>query len=79
VADPEDGWTGANTRRPGLTAALDMLARGEADGLVVAKLNRLSRSVADFAGLLRLARKQGWSVVALDLGIDTGTMNGRYG
>ena len=43
---------------------------------MVAKLNRLSRSVADFAGLLRLARKQEWSVVALDLGIDTGTVNG---
>jgi DNA invertase Pin-like site-specific DNA recombinase len=54
-----------------------MLARGEADGLVVAKLNRLSRSVADFASLLKVARKQGWSVVALDLGIDTSTVNGR--
>jgi DNA invertase Pin-like site-specific DNA recombinase len=76
-ADPDDGWTGANTRRPGLTASLSALARGEADGLVVAKLNRLSRSVADFAGLLRTATKQGWSVVALDLGIDTSTVNGR--
>lgn len=76
-ADPDDGHTGAHTRRPGLTAALERLARGEADGLVVAKLNRLSRSVVDFAGLLRLARKQGWSVVALDLGIDTSTLNGR--
>lgn len=39
----------------GLITALGTLARGEADGLVVAKLNRLSRSVADFAGLLRLS------------------------
>ncbi|MFF4810013.1 recombinase family protein [Micromonospora chersina] len=56
---------------------LDQLAAGTADGLVVAKLNRLSRSVADFAHVLRVAKKQRWSVVALDLGIDTSTLNGR--
>ena len=76
-ADPDDGWTGAHTRRPGLTWALEQLAAGHADGLVVAKLTRLSRSVADFAGLLRTAEKEGWSIVALDLGIDTSTVNGR--
>jgi DNA invertase Pin-like site-specific DNA recombinase len=45
---------------------------------VIAKLNRLSRSVADFAQVLRVAKKQRWSVVALDLGIDTSTVNGRF-
>lgn len=76
-AGADDGHTGAHTRRPGLTWALEELANGRADGLVVAKLTRLSRSVADFASLLRLASKQGWAVVALDLGIDTSTVNGR--
>jgi hypothetical protein len=57
--------------------ALDQLAAGGADGLVVAKLTWLSRSVADFAQVLRVAKKQKWTVVALDLGIDTGTVNGR--
>jgi DNA invertase Pin-like site-specific DNA recombinase len=76
-AGADDGWTGAHTRRPGLTWALEQLASGHADGLVVAKLNRLSRSVADFAALLRTAQKQRWSLVALDLGIDTSTVNGR--
>lgn len=33
--------------------------------------------MADFASLLWLASKQGWSVVALDFGIDTSTVNGR--
>jgi DNA invertase Pin-like site-specific DNA recombinase len=75
--EPDDGWSGRNVSRPGLQTALGALARGEAAGLVVAKLNRLSRSVADFAALLRLAQRQGWSVVALDLGIDTSTINGR--
>lgn len=76
-ADADDGHTGAHTRRPGLAWTLAQLADGNADGLVVAKLTRLSRSVADFAGLLRTADKQGWSIVALDLGIDTSTVNGR--
>ncbi|MEU2661213.1 recombinase family protein [Micromonospora sp. NPDC007220] len=76
-APADDGATGAHTRRAGLTWALDQLAAGHADGLVVAKLNRLSRSVADFAEVLRVAKKQRWSVVALDLGIDTSTVNGR--
>ncbi|WP_442933620.1 recombinase family protein [Micromonospora sp. CPCC 206060] len=37
----DDGATGAHIRRAGLTWALDQLAAGHADGLVVAKLNRL--------------------------------------
>jgi hypothetical protein len=55
----------------GLVWALTELGAGNADGLVVAKLDRLPRSVADFAGLLRTATKQGWSVVVPALGIDT--------
>jgi hypothetical protein len=44
---------------------------------VVAKLDRLSRSVQDFAGRLDLSTRQGWAVVALDLGVDTTTLSGR--
>ncbi len=50
-----------------------MLTKGEADALVVAKLDRLSRSLLDFAGLMELSRSEGWSLVALDLGVDTST------
>ncbi|MBI3722714.1 recombinase family protein [bacterium] len=38
--------------RPGLGRALDRLARGEADGLLVAKLDRLTRSVRDLGTLI---------------------------
>lgn len=41
------------------------------------KLDRLSRSVQDFAGLLNRAKVEGWAVMCLDLGIDTSTSNGR--
>ena len=62
--------------RSGLTAALAAVEAGEADGLVVAKLDRLSRSLLDFAGLMERSQRKGWSLVALDLGVDTSTPSG---
>jgi DNA invertase Pin-like site-specific DNA recombinase len=62
--------------RPGLTAALDAVESGEADALAVAKLDRLSRSVHDFAGLVARAQRRGWALVALDLGLDMTTPTG---
>lgn len=62
--------------RPGLAVALDVLDGRGADVLVVAKLDRLSRSLLDFASLMDRAQRRGWSVVALDLGVDTTTPAG---
>lgn len=62
--------------RPGLAAALETVEQGQAEALLVAKLDRLSRSLLDFAGLMERARKRGWSLVALDLGVDTSTPSG---
>jgi len=45
--------------------ALRALKAGEAKALVVAKLDRLSRSMLDFAGLMATAQKQSWALVAL--------------
>lgn len=63
-------------KRPALTAALEQLAAGHAHALMVAKLDRLSRSVAHGAGLLELAQRQHWTLVALDLAVDTSTPAG---
>jgi DNA invertase Pin-like site-specific DNA recombinase len=59
--------------RPALTEALEALAHGDAAALVVSKLDRLARSVHDFAGLVRIAEREGWGIVALDLGVDMTT------
>lgn len=72
----DEGVSGKNLNRPALQAALAMLDAGDADVLVVAKLDRLSRSVLDFAGLLQRASARGWRIVALDVGVDTSTPSG---
>jgi DNA invertase Pin-like site-specific DNA recombinase len=70
------GLSAKSMKRPALADALQSLKRGQADAIVVAKLDRLSRSVQDFAGILDTARKQDWAVIALDLGVDTTTPAG---
>lgn len=72
----DDGRSASNLNRPALRTALDRLKCHEADALVIAKLDRLSRSVPDFAHVLALSAKQRWAVVALDLGVDTTTPAG---
>jgi len=72
----DDGWSAGSLSRPALQEALRALKRGEAEALVVAKLDRLSRSLVDFAGLMDVSRREGWALVALDLGIDTTTPAG---
>lgn len=47
------------------------------DGIVVAKLDRLSRSVHDFSSILKIASARKWAVVAIDLGVDTSTPTGK--
>ncbi|WP_299052158.1 recombinase family protein [uncultured Nocardioides sp.] len=63
--------------RPVLAAALADLGAHRADVLAVAKLDRLCRDVADFAGLLNRAERERWDVVCMDLGVDTSTTTGR--
>ena len=66
----------AMSGRDGLQQALTAV-RELGDGvLVVAKLDRLSRSMKDFANLMAVSQQQGWGLVALDLGVDTSTPSG---
>lgn len=63
--------------RPVLAATLADLRAGRGDGVAVAALDRIARSTKDFAGMLDQADAEGWSLVCLDLGVDTSTDNGR--
>lgn len=70
------GRSGKDLRRPGIMRALDELSRGDATALVVAKLDRLSRSMLDFARIMTTAQKQSWALVALDVQVDTTSPSG---
>src|SRR4051794_24255457 len=74
----EEGLSAKDLNRPALAAALRRLDKGEADVLMVSKLDRLSRSVKDFGALLEQASKAKWSVLCLDLGVDTTTPVGEF-
>jgi DNA invertase Pin-like site-specific DNA recombinase len=71
VAICEDVASGGSTNgRHGLAEAIAMCDRHEAAGLVAAKLDRLSRSVVDFGTLVERAKRKGWNLCVIDLGID---------
>jgi DNA invertase Pin-like site-specific DNA recombinase len=63
---------GANLRE-----VLQLLASGQGDGMVVAKLKRLSRSIINAANILEAADAQGWQLDVLDINLDLSTAAGR--
>jgi DNA invertase Pin-like site-specific DNA recombinase len=73
----DGGCSGRSMARPGLADALRRLHDGDADGLVVSKLDRLSRSVVDFANIVKRAEREGWTLVVLDPALDLSTPMGR--
>jgi peptidoglycan hydrolase-like protein with peptidoglycan-binding domain len=70
--------TGArNLERQGLLYALGKIGRREASCIVVSELGRVSGTAADLGGVLdRLERSDG-RLVALDIGLDTASPEGR--
>lgn len=58
------------TGRPRLQEALSLLATGEADALVVARLDRLARSLIDLLTLMQRAEREGWQLVCLSPTVD---------
>lgn len=68
------GISGKNVNRPGLQALEKALHPG--DTVIVSALDRLGRSTADIAALLRDWKSQDIALVALRDGVDTGTTTG---
>jgi DNA invertase Pin-like site-specific DNA recombinase len=74
---PDTDYSGKSLDRPSMREALEVLRSGGAGGLVVSRLDRLTRSVADLNGLIREAQASGWNIVGLDVGVDLLTTNGK--
>jgi site-specific DNA recombinase len=77
-AEYEDGgFSGGNTDRPALQRLLDDVRAGKVDVIVVYKVDRLTRSLADFAKLVELFDQHGVSFVSVTQQFNTTTSMGR--
>lgn len=74
-----DTGSGKNLKRPGLQKVLGMLSDGRVAGLVVGKLDRLTRSIRDWQWLIENAfgEKSGQQLFSVSDSIDTRTAAGR--
>lgn len=78
VAIEVDALTAKHLDRPALVRALTMLDAGTADGLLVVKLDRLTRSVRDLGNLIeRHFGPRGSSLISVSENVDTRTAAGR--
>ena len=64
--------------RPALTEALTRLDKGQAQFLLAVRLDRVSRSVADFASLIERARRCHWGMVLLSPNLDLTDPSGEF-
>ena len=73
----DGGFSGGNTDRPALQRLLDDVRAGKVDVIVVYKVDRLTRSLADFAKLVELFDAHNVSFVSVTQQFNTTTSMGR--
>ena len=81
VAIPEpfvdDGYSGGSIDRPAFTRLMDAVGRGEVNVIVVHRLDRLSRSLLDFAQVCDRLEKRGIALVSVTQQFSTATSLGK--
>lgn len=75
--DDQD-FTGGNVDRPGFQSMLERLRAGETDGIVVMKVDRFARSVADGTTIIREIVDAGQVFASCHERIDPKTPEGKY-
>jgi site-specific DNA recombinase len=73
----DGGYSGGSTERPALQRLLEDIRAGKVNIIVVYKVDRLTRSLADFAKLVELFDKHGVSFVSVTQQFNTTTSMGR--
>jgi len=73
----DGGFTGANMERPALKRLLHDIENGLVDTILVYKVDRLSRSLIDFARIMDILERHGVSFVSVTQRFDTSTPMGR--
>ncbi|MEM9429595.1 MAG: recombinase family protein [Pseudomonadota bacterium] len=79
LPDPYDdgGLSGGSLERPALQRLLDDIGAGRIDQIVVYKIDRLTRSLADFARIVDILDAVGASFVSVTQSFNTATSMGR--
>jgi site-specific DNA recombinase len=73
----DGGFSGGSLQRPALQALMEDMAKGLVDIIVVYKIDRLTRSLADFAKLTEVLDRHQVSFVAVTQQFNTSTSMGR--
>lgn len=73
----DGGFSGGNMERPGLRDLLGAVRAGNVDVIVVYKIDRLTRSLADFAKIVETLDEAGASFVSVTQAFNTTTSMGR--
>jgi site-specific DNA recombinase len=73
----DGGYSGGNMDRPAVQRLLADIEAGKVDRVVVYKIDRLSRSLLDFARLADFFEKHDCSIVSVTQQLDTSTSMGR--
>ena len=73
----DGGFTGGNMERPGLRDLLAAVRAGQVNVIVVYKIDRLTRSLADFAKIVEVLDEAGASFVSVTQAFNTTTSMGR--
>lgn len=77
TAYDDGGFSGGNVERPALNQLIEEIKQGNVDVIVVYKVDRLSRSLADFVRLVDLFDKHGVSFVSVTQQFNTSSSMGR--
>lgn len=73
----DEGLSAKSLARPGLQRALARLEAGEADGILLVKLDRLTRSLRDLLDLVDRYFRDRFALLSMSDSIDTSNANGR--
>lgn len=73
----DKGYSGKNTERPDFQEMMAQIRRGGVGRVIVYKLDRISRSVLDFAGLINEFQKYGVEFISVTERFDTSTPIGK--
>lgn len=73
----DKGYSGTNIKRPAFRKMLDGINQGRYNGIVLYKLDRISRSLSDFARLMDIFEKKSVCLISCTEGIDTNSPMGQ--